>query len=168
MHFLSLYPNVFSLLSEAATTPIRSHATASLDSFLNAWFLSPDVGQHLVAIRQKIEEGVAAHSGGAFQRMFAVARANGQHLAACEIGILMYGRSWSYAAADLRCQNFVLPYLGEYDRDRMLLLLGAIEQNAQTYDRHRASSEHRQIKARADQLLDPNWMASFPHFAESI
>jgi hypothetical protein len=168
MHFLSLHTAVFGLLTEAATTPIRSYATRSLDSFLNAWFLSGSVGEHLAAVRGRVEAGESINTGDAFQRMCAVARAEGQHLQACEIGITLYGRSREYDTADFRCQHFVLPSLADYDRDRMLMLLRAIEQEDQTYTRRRAARDHRHIKARADQLLDPNWLDNYPHFARSI
>ena len=80
----------------------------------------------------------------------------------------MLGEYYNTQFVRFRCQHFVLPYLADYDRDRMLMLLQAIEQEDQTYTRRRAARDHRHIRARADQLLDANWLDNYPHFARSI
>lgn len=166
MDFLARHPAVFTLLSEAASTPIRNHATASLDLFLNAWFLSGSVLEHLTAIQRRVEAGEGITTAKAYQRMMEVARHDGHQAVACEVGIRLYGMSNGYDEANERCQQFILPYLPDFDADRMNKLLAAIEANDQTYFRRQARHDHRLVRERADVLLPAGWLVGYPNFAQ--
>lgn len=166
MEFLSHHPVVFGLLTEAATTPIRNHTNASLDAFLNAWFLSQSVEGHLEAIKKRVQAGEEIGSAGAYRRMMDVARQNGLQAVASEFGIYLYGKSGGFDEADARCEQLVLPYLGDLDSDRMSQLLAAIEANDQTYFRRQARQDHRFIRERAEQLLPAGWLEGYPNFAK--
>ncbi len=166
MRFLAQHPKIIKLLTDAATTPIRSYVNQSIDAFLNAWFLSENVESHLGSICERIRSEEAVPSHEAFQRMYAVAKADGHHLTACEIGIELYGTSRSYADADFRCEHFVLPYLSDYDSLRMKTLLDAIESNSQTHDRRRAKYDHQRVGDTANQLLPRGWVAEYGNFMQ--
>jgi len=168
MEFLARHPIVFGLMSEAAATLIRNYATASLDGFLNAWFLSGNVGDHLAAIKRRVEVGEQVNSDAAYQRMMTVARDESRQAIACEIGIRLYGASEHFEVADCRFKQFILPHLGDFDGERMTTLLTAIESNYETYARRRASLDHRFIRERADQLLAAGWLDSYPEFGKSL
>jgi hypothetical protein len=168
MDFLARHPVVFGLLTDAATAPLRNHATTSLDAFLNAWFLSAGVQEHLEAIKRRVEAGEDINSSEAYRRMMAVARDDGRQAAACEIGIRLFIRSSNFDDADARCEQFVLPYRADLDADRMGALLAGIEANDQAYGRRQARHDHRLLRERADQLLPSGWLDGFPNFARRL
>jgi len=168
LRFLAQYPGVFAFLPESATTPIRNHANSTVDKFLNAWFLSGSVAEHLAAAKARVDGGQVIESAEAYRKLVDVARANALQGLACESGIVLYAKSAHFDTANHRCEYFVLPYLGDYDPQRMQMLLAAVEQNDQTYYRRLASHDHRLIRDRADQLLPDNWIAPYPNFARSV
>ena len=167
--FLSFHPNVFALLTEAAKTPLRNHVKDDLNMFLIAWFMSPDVPNHIQEVRKRVDAGGAITSSEAFGRFYSVARDEGLEHAASEIGIVLYGQSENYDAADDRCEKFILPYLGGYDTQRMTMLLQAIEENGQTFARRKAGDDHRIVKERADALFGVGWkVGAYEKFANSL
>ena len=167
--FLSFHPNVFALLTEAAKTPLRNYVNTSIDHFMIVWFMSSDVPSHIQEVRRRVDAGGAVTSPDAYGRFYSVAKDEGHKNAVCEIGIVLYGQSENYNMADERCENFVLPYLSDFDDARMTMLLQAIEANSQTYARRKAKEDHRQIMARANTLFGVSWnVKAYEKFAASI
>lgn len=149
--FLAEYPALYGALNNAAHILIKARID-SIDLKLATPFLHPDFAVHIAALA---DEGADAFDGVAVDRWTAfldAAEAEGLLQVALEIAIHNYGKAGGYDDADRRFGKFIAPQLARMDAVRMTKLLGAIENNSQTYDRWRAKSDHHQVDAAATTL----------------
>jgi hypothetical protein len=167
LKFIGTHPELFPLLTDAAKTPLEA-AGDSLSNFARAWFLSPDVPQHLQAIDKRIREKQYI-SGEAFEDLLDAARNAGVESAALDIAIVQFGASASFDMADGYFTSLIKPLLHLFSKKQLLDLVRSINTNDQIYGRGRAAAHHRLIKQLLDKVFGGQFdYAAYPRFAESV
>lgn len=167
MEFFRNNPEVYSLMTDALKGPLTSYGGLSLDHFALSWFTSATPEEHVEAISQRIlaGESLGVDSYLLFCQSLRTADCFPRAL---ELGILSYGKSGNFDTADSRFDRMIRPFLGEYTREQLEILLSAIEPNDQVYGRGRAWADHREVKARLDEV-DPTFvLAPYPNFRRSL
>lgn len=151
--FLSRFPAVYELLTEAARTPIRHLTDSDLKIFARAWFLSDSVQTHLQCVRERVENAREGSFDYISWRDFleAASREDGRS-SALLIGFTIYLKSENYDSADHNFQVFVFPYLGELTVYNLEHLFAGIESNGQTTGRWRSERDHRPLIERYEAL----------------
>ncbi|KJZ20855.1 hypothetical protein TW80_08970 [Loktanella sp. S4079] len=152
VNFLTDQPSLFQSLNNAAQVLIEGHIDGDINLKVSASFLHADFPSQLKAL--------SAEDGGTFQKLkeknwrgfLEVAEHEGHLQEACGLAIEHYGSSGSFDNADKRFGRLVAPILEHLDSTRLEELLGAIEDNSQTYDRRRAKTDHSEVKERANAL----------------
>ncbi|MEY3479819.1 MAG: hypothetical protein RIQ71_594 [Verrucomicrobiota bacterium] len=169
MRFVGTHPELFQLLTDAAKTPIEGAAKASLSNFAIAWFLSPNVDQHLEAIRKRVTHDKHFISGEAFDDLLDAAREFGVESKALDIAITQFGQSISFDMADGYFTSLIKPLLPHFSKDQLVELVKAIESNGQIHGRGRAASQHRLIVNVLDGVFAKKFdYAPYPKFSESV
>lgn len=170
LRFVGMHPELYALFTDAAKTPLETTARMNLSNFSRAWFLSPDVIQHLQAIEKQITQGRFISSE-AFEELLEASIAAGADAKAkaLDIAITQFGVSSAYDMAD---SNFILlikPFLQRFSKVQLINLAKAIDGNGQIYGRGRAAAHHRLIKDVLDAVFADGFdYAAYPRFAESV
>lgn len=169
MRFIGTHPELFPLLTDAAKIPLGEAAKASLNYFVKAWFLSPDVSQHLETVRMRIAEDKQYISGEAFEDLLDASCEAGVEAKALDIAITQFGRSTNYDMADGYFTSLIKPLLSRFSKDQLVELVKAIEANGQVYGRGRAAAHHRLIVNVIDAAFTKKFdYCAYPRFAESV
>lgn len=168
LRFVGMHPELYALFTDAAKTPLETAAKASLSNFSRAWFLSPDVIQHLLAVEKRITEGHFI-SGEAYEDLLEASIAAGVEAKAFDIAITQFGSSSDYDMADGYFISLIKPLLQRFSKEQLINLAKAIDGNGQIYGRGRAAAHHRLIKKVLDTVfMDEFDYAAYPKFAESV
>ncbi len=68
--------------------------------------------------------------------------------------IKMFGKSGQYNIADSRFENLIQPYLKDFSKKELKLVVKEINSNSQIYDRRKARQANYLIKQRIDEVID--------------
>jgi hypothetical protein len=168
--FLSYYPNVFRLLTDAAKSPIQEYANESLDLFAMSSFLAESLDSHLDEIRRRIEDENNLDSLGeeAFNHICGMAKGTDAYSKALSIGITLYAQSSSFNTADHRYQTLIRPFLEEYSREHVESFLREGEENGQAWGRGRSSRDYREFKQVIDSRFNDLDLLPYPHFRSAL
>jgi len=169
IHFLGRYPELFSVLTDAAKMPLESAGKADLNTFARAWFLNEDPAQHLDAVEKRISGRKEFLSGEAFDDLLGLARDVGLEEHALEIAIAQFGCSINFDMADGYFISLIKPNLKLFSKKQMECLVKEIEDNNQIHGRWRAATHHRLITQVLDTVFDKKFdYTAYPSFAESV
>jgi hypothetical protein len=150
--FLVDHPDLYASLNPAAHVLIDGRLDAEIDNLAKSRFKAPDMGAVIAALDAKTSNELAGISDEVWLALVSSAEEEGVLDDALRLAIKVYGESPSYDSADRRFTVFLKPVLSKLTVATMGELLGAIEENDQTYGRGRASVDHPQIKDAADAL----------------
>lgn len=148
IRFINEFQEMWKYLPEGARITVTSSIKADTNLTQLAFFMSPDLGQHLTTISQPnidtayyLYEVAAGCLGKAYAQDFA---------------INVYAGSSSYDRADEYYDDLVSPHLSEYSISQLKKLLDESERNSQIYDRRKFSSSYRAIRYQI-QSIDPQF-----------
>jgi hypothetical protein len=169
MRFIGTHPELFPLLTDAAKIPMEGAAKCSLSNFAIAWFLSPNVDEHLETVRKRIADDKQFISGEAFEDLLDASREAGVEGKALDIAITQFSRSVNFDMADGYFTSLIKPLLSRFSNDQLVELVKSVELNGQIYGRGRAASHHRLIVNVLDAAFAKKFdYAAYPKFSESL
>lgn len=146
--FLSECPALYNALTDAAKVPLSSYAESDANLFAAAIFLSGSFAEHIAKLRTFEYKLLLKLSDTNWNNLIIQAKESKQLQEVFEIGISMYCDSGSFGLADSNFVKFIAPYVAEFDRERLILLLNGIEENSQTYRRGCSWTDHPKIVER--------------------
>lgn len=144
--FFQENPRVFEALTDAVKAPMRDHANASLGNYASCWFIAASPNDHVAEVMVRVRDRHESIPYEPYREFCESLRSTSAFGMAIEIGILLYSRSGTFDMADARFAKMVRPFLGEYSREQVDLLLGKCETNDQTWGRRMASSDHQHVR----------------------
>ncbi len=164
--FLADHGELYEVLNDGAKVLIDGQVNSTIDNRVKASFSAADLNTHLTSLLTESAEDLEKMKDSTWQNLLATAEDGGQIEQALALAIKIYGDSGSYDAADRRFTCFISPIMGKFTKPAAIELLGAIENNSQTYDRGRAAFDHPELKDAAD-ALQIDTMA-YPNFTKSL
>lgn len=169
IRFIGRYPELFSILTDAAKTPLEAAGKTNVTTFARAWFLSDNPAQHLDAVEKRISGRKEFLSGEAFDDLLVMARDLGLEERALEIAIAQFGCSINFDMADGYFISLIKPNLKLFNKKQLERLVKEIEGNDQIHGRWRAATHHRLITQVLDTVFDKKFdYTAYPRFAESV
>lgn len=152
---LNQFPDIFDKLNESAkilaTNTIESDA--DLDTF--AIFITKDIEKH-------IEKVLAISWDSGYEKDYITTQSivkvfnhtinDGKRNLAYDFLIKMFGKSGQYAIADSRFDNLIQPYIKDFNKEELKMIVKGINSNSQIYDRRKARHTNYQIKQRMDEV----------------
>jgi hypothetical protein len=157
VYYLSIRPELYTLLTDAAKLSIRHCIEVDPFGKISGWFVKDNVQQHY----QDLVEWITGTEDPTLEDdhwylAFRVQDSAEWQQNACKLIGAYYGASGNFNDADARFSQAVKSRLHLFDAEAMRFMLELIEENNQTYGRGRASSEHAEVRARA-LAIDPNF-----------
>lgn len=187
VEYLTLFvldaPEVFDLLT-AGKESVRNYLDGNPELKAANWLEAESVESHIEMIRKKLESDRAyvyrnqsehAEKNGemhihpiALKVMVDKAKTINLTEMAIEIATLAYGMALDFNTADAVFANAISPVLEKMDAEQLKNLLGAIESNDQTYNRHKATEDHGVVRERCDEVLSDSFdFTDYPKFENS-
>jgi hypothetical protein len=153
IHFLSREPALYLLLADHAKASLQHAAESDTSARCLAWFICNDLAEHAVNLggwiaangSQEIDRDTwdfIAEISDSIEWSKQIIRLSNRY----------YAASVGYNAADRRFSEVIRPHLARYEIDDCIDLIQGIERNTQTWERGRARTDHREVRARAIQL----------------
>lgn len=165
IEFLSREPHIYALLADHAKTAI--HRTAEVDTSARclAWFTHGDIRKHAANLQDWIDgDRHLEISRSTWLALLEISDSPEWAKAVVRLASKYYAGSASYDAADRRFREVIRPMLSRYEADDCIDLIERIQGNDQTWGRGRSRDDHRDLRARTQQL-DPAFDASrYPVF----
>jgi hypothetical protein len=164
---LNQFPDIFDKLNESAkilvTNTIKSDA--DLDTF--AVFLTKDIEKHIEKVL-----AISWDSGyyntyittESILEVFNHALNDGKRDLAFDFLIKMFGKSGQYSIADSRFDNLIRPFLKDFNKKELKLIVEEVNSNSQIYDRRKARNTNYQLKQRIDEVIDGFDFAKYDNF----
>ncbi|HTP08704.1 MAG TPA: hypothetical protein VMP08_10660, partial [Anaerolineae bacterium] len=153
--FLSEHPRIYQLLNDVAKMPIQALTNQNLDYYAIAWFLSADVRQHVLDIKNRIEQERREISIPYWYRVAKVAETENCLSELISLGVSLYVISGNFDVANARFDSFVEPYLDRFESAHCIAVLEGAEHNDQIYSpwRNRARQDIQKILAACQRVL---------------
>ncbi|WP_140874843.1 hypothetical protein [Myxococcus xanthus] len=166
---LGEYPQLYSLLTDAARVLIQGYARQNDNQAISAWFISGSVGGHVSVFLERAKSGALNVGRASHSRLVSIAAVEGFREQAIEVGVHLYVKSKNFDVADERFSGLVEPYLDVIAADQLLICLQGIEVNNQTYWRGRAKIDHGLLNDACVRVWGSAFNpAQYPHFASSL
>lgn len=153
IHFLSREPALYLLLADHAKTSLQHAAESDTSARCLAWFICNDLAEHAV----NLGGWIAANGSQEIDRdtwdfIAEISDSTEWSKQIIRLSNRYYAASVGYNAADRRFSEVIRPHLALYEIDDCIDLIQGIERNTQTWERGRARTDHREVRARAIQL----------------
>lgn len=165
IHFLSREAGLYGLLADHAKTAIQHVAESDASARYLAWFTSANLQEHAA----RLGVWIAGADNPQIDR--ATWDSIGEISDSAEWGKQVirlsnkyYVASGNYNTADCRFGEAIRPQLTRYELDDCIDLIEGIQGNGQTWERGRAQTDHREVRARAleiDPAFNPALYAVF-------
>lgn len=165
--FLAKCKNIFQALTNAAKIPVATFVRTDVNYLAVSSFVNESLSDHISEINALPTGKLVGIGDESWQFLLNTCREVDLQQNAFSIAIKIYCDSEGFNSADSRFARFIAPYINEFDQIRLIELLGGIEQNAQTYWRGRAKSDHSQIKVRVDEVGGID-LTLYQNFRESL
>jgi len=142
--FLSEYPGVFEMLTDTAKEPIRSKVNESLDKFAIAFYLSENIEAHGAVLLKRITDLVRIDHGKSiskqnWDKLKTVLAQNDLEKVTRQLAVEFYIRSQNYRSADIFYDNYIRPFLGDFEEAQMLLIIREGYKNSQVTGHSRST-----------------------------
>ena len=167
--FFHVYPRVFPLLTDAAKIQIQSFSDSSLDNFSICWFVSENLDSHMDEVIRRIDEREILFCD-SFTQLCTSLSTSEVIEKVYHAGIKLYCQSDSYDTADMRFQETIKPYIESFSKEHFEAFLSGCETcyNDQAVSRHRAFSDHRELKKALDKRFPGIDLEQYPAFKGSV
>ncbi len=169
IQFFSEHPKVFPLLGDAVKTPMQEYANLSLNHFASCWFISITPDAHVDQILQRVDQGEDLHSN-VFRALYESLGTSDTRVKALLIGIKLYFRSSSFAMADSRFREIILPHIESFNRDHVICFLQGCSTcfQGQATGRGRSPNDHGIIKNLIETKFKDINIDDYPEFKKSL
>lgn len=164
---LNQFPEIFDNLNESSKilTSNTIESDADFDTF--AIFLTKDIEKH-------IEKVLDINWDSGYEKthittqtileVFNYALNDSKRDLAFDFLIKMFGKSNQYETADNRFDNLIRPYITDFSKKELRLLVKEINSNSQICDRRKARQTNHLIKQRIDDVYDKFDFAKYVNF----
>lgn len=164
---LNQFPEIFDKLNESAKilTENTIKSDADLDTF--AIFLTKDIEKHIekvLAISWDSEYENTYITTQSIIEVFNYAINDSRRDLAYDFIIKMFGRSGQYAIADSRHDNLIQPYLKDFNKKELRMVVKEINSNSQIYDRRKARQTNYVIEQRINEVFDTFDFTKYDNF----
>lgn len=168
--FLSDNYEIYSLLSDNAKVQIEQEARNDRKLYPIAWFISNNIEEHILDARDLYEPETWVHEfNDSFIALNEIACTLDSINVFNETLINMFGDSESFDEADSKYNTFISPYLKQFTRDNLILLLEKIQHNSQISYRREAKNSNREIKGFCDNVLGEEFdYTTYDRFIDEI
>ena len=170
IHFLSRSAGIYGSLADHAKTAIQHTAEQEISARCLAWFISGSLEEHAARLGEWIAGADYPQiDQGTWESLRDLSDSPEWAKASIRLANKYYVASGSYNAADQRFSEVIRPNLGQYAIDDCIDLIDGIQGNSQTWERGRARSDHRLLRARAvelDPAFDPTQFAVFNQYLD--
>jgi hypothetical protein len=155
IHFLSRESTLYGLLADHAKTAVQHAAESDTSARCLAWFASNSLFEHAT----KLEEWIVGRDNPEIDRatwdsIWEISDSAEWSKQVIRLSNKYYVASGNYNTADRRFGDVIRPHLPRYELDDCIDLIEGIQGNGQTWERGRARTDHREVRARALEL-DP-------------
>jgi len=159
--FLGDYPHLFGLLTEASREVIKARVKTDIDLLTISYFLSKNIAEHIEMLILQINTN-HKHSFGEAHTIHENhindlknhASSAGIRENINKLLVTIYINSTNFDAADTLFSKFIKPYLDNFSRTDIELLISGIGENKQTYWRSRSNADHQLIVSKASKSID--------------
>lgn len=167
INFLSEFPSLFNVLTDAARVPLAAYVDTDVNLLAIAAFTSNSFGEHLNRLQGLEYESLRKLSDESWKHLLTKAEAEGLNDAAHSIAVKIYTGSLSFDSADSNFARFITPIIEGFSSASLILLLDGIEGNNQTHWRGRARLDHQDISARVAAVGGID-LTPYPNFRGSL
>lgn len=165
VHFLSREPNLYGLLADHAKTVVQHAADNHTSARCLAWFTSASLQEHAARMGEwMVGKDRPQIDRSTWGDLLEISDSYEWAKLLVRLASKYYVSSVNYDTADRRFDEVILPLLDSYEIDDCIDLIEGIQGNGQTWERSRAYSDHRDLRARAielDPAFDPTQYAVF-------
>ncbi|MNW54602.1 hypothetical protein D3C74_322100 [compost metagenome] len=162
--FLTLYPNVYPLLSDHAAELLRNRIRDNYKLLIKAHFLSGSVEEHLNMLEEKLwDQSYYYHNqpyvhnyelqSNEVRVLYQLSERNQCVSQFCDTMISYYVHSGHYSSAEQAFDNCIEPYYKNFTGVQFKDLLSEANYNEQCYQRRYAGSQHNRLLEEAKKLL---------------
>lgn len=153
IHFLSRSALIYGLLADHAKTAIQHVADDDVSSRCLAWFTAASLPDHAERLRAWIVGNEYPEIGReTWESLREISDSPEWGKAVVRLASAYYVASTSYDGADKRFNEALRPFLPQFDLDDCIDLIRGIETNGQTWERRGAYRDHRELRARAQEI----------------
>jgi hypothetical protein len=150
IYFLSLEAQIYGQLADHAKTAIHHAAENNVASRCLAWFTAPSLQEHAEQLQAWITgDDYPKIDCETWDAIGEISDSAEWTTTVVRLASAYYVASRNYDDADQRFNEAVRPLLPAFTRDNCLELIRCIETNGQTWERHGAYRDHRELRARA-------------------
>ena len=165
IHFLSREPNLYGLLADHAKTVVQHAVDNDTYARCLAWFTSASLQEHAAQMGEwMVGKDRPQIDRATWGDLLEISDSHEWAKLLVRLASKYYVASVNYDTADRRFDEAILPLLDSYEIDDCIDLIEGIQGNGQTWERSRAYSDHRDLRARALKLnpaFDPTQYAVF-------
>jgi hypothetical protein len=159
IHFLSRESNLYGLLADHAKTAIQHAAESDASARCLAWFTCANLLEHASRLEDWITGADYPDIDSAtWDAIGEISDSPEWTKQVIRLSNAYYVASRSYNTADRRFGEVIRDQLARYELDDCIHLIEGIQGNGQTWERGRAKTDHREVRARALEL-DPKFDA---------
>jgi hypothetical protein len=145
INFLSEYPQIYSKLNASSVALIKGTIEKDLNLIVKAWFLSDTLKEHIVKIEKNADilENVDTSP---VLHIMNICKSQGEKKLGIAFLIRIFSCATNYDLADLRFDNIIQPQLNQFTKEDIILLIEAVSDNSQIYERRNARFANYNIK----------------------
>lgn len=169
IEFLNRFPEVHRQLNESFKVLSSDLINKDADLIAFSTFCSTEIDEHIEKVydldlgwNSPYEKTYISTSS--ILAIFNRSINEGKRDLAFKFIIEMFSRSDQYDTADSRFDALILPNLNNFNNEELELLVSAINDNSQIYDRRKASNSNYQIKQRINQVYTNFDFSKYPKF----
>lgn len=165
------FPEIYESLEDHAREKLNTKIRSDEHLIIRAYFLSPSVPEHFKFLADRYHQEEPAYYGTKYylirhafihsdiKFLRDLATLKGCLSEFYDLMIEHYKHSTNFNTAEFSYDYCISPYLSAFNEEKMVSLLEAVNSNRQVHDTRRRffSSEIKRIKARADELLGPDF-----------
>ena len=151
--FLSLYPEVYNLLTEDAKTLIEGFVEKDVTARWLAWFIANSLEEHINNLRRWIDDKpnydkFPDDTENFWDDLAHISQSDEWKKTVIYLAIKCYGASYSFDIADKRFEEIILGILQYAELEDLELLIEESKGNSQIYNRRKATYAYKCIYER--------------------
>ena len=152
-HFLSREAGLYEKLADHAKTAIQHAAENDPVARCFAWFMNANLQEHAARLGEWIAGADYPQIDRAtWEALFDISDSPEWAKHVVHLASKYYVASRGYDTADRRFSEVIRPLLDRYEIDDCINLIEGIQGNGQTWERGRAYTDHRELRAKATEL----------------
>ncbi|MBG9588308.1 hypothetical protein [Cytobacillus firmus] len=135
-------PHLYQNISEDNKVIISHKLESNTTLFSRAWFVTGDISEHLDKTFKKFESKTHPPSFIQMERMHEMSKAAGIENKFLNFCIVILDKGTSYVSCLSRWRDVIRPYIDQFSRENILMLLSVINNNSSLYKAHWLVNEY--------------------------